>query len=485
MSLKPNIILIFTDNQQAQTLGCYGNAEVHTPHLDQLAREGLQFNRAFCPNAYCSPCRASLMTGLMPSQHGVHAWIDDRNMDEWPSGWHALSGLPTLPEMLQKQGYQTGIFGKYHLGDPTSPAPGWDAWVTMADGHVRSFYDNRISDNGATYQHAGHSVDFFTDKAIAFMKAATAPYLAYIPLPAPYGHWPATNDGKRNRHAARYDDCPMLSVPRMGLRVSTVRNYDMIKEGSGKGLDFSMILRAANDLPTLRNYYSQITMIDDAVGRLRAADPEALIIFTTDHGMSLGHHGFWGHGGATYPSNMHLAAHSIPLIAAHAGHIPPRAPTGAMISGTDLFATLLDYIGAPPEGAPASRSYAALLKGEEGPDPGADEVYAEQEETRVIRTPHFVLFKRFNRPGAPTLGDALYDVQADPGETINLAADPVYAEVLQDLRARIDRFFAQHARPEADMWRGGRPVQNSMMQRYWRDIWGPDWGPVYGYGEPR
>ncbi|NBT30363.1 MAG: sulfatase, partial [Rhodobacteraceae bacterium] len=80
---RPNIVLIFTDNQQAETLGCYGNPEIHTPNLDRLASEGMVFDNAFCPNAFCSPCRASVLTGLLPSQHGVHSWIDDRDADEW------------------------------------------------------------------------------------------------------------------------------------------------------------------------------------------------------------------------------------------------------------------------------------------------------------------------------------------------------------------------------------------------------------------
>lgn len=90
---KPNIVLIFTDNQQASKLGCYDNPEIHTPNLDRLASQGMIFDNAFCPNAFCSPCRASLLTGLLPSQHGVHSWIDDRNMADWPENWHALDGL--------------------------------------------------------------------------------------------------------------------------------------------------------------------------------------------------------------------------------------------------------------------------------------------------------------------------------------------------------------------------------------------------------
>ena len=479
---KPNVILIMSDNQQASTLGCYGNSEIHTPNLDAMAACGVRFDKAFCPNAFCSPCRASVLTGQMPSYHGVHSWIDDRNMDQWPKGWHALQGIPTLPELLQDQGYRTGLFGKYHLGESATPGPGWSDWVTMEHGHVRSFYENQIVDNGQKYVQPGHAVDFFTDKALDFISRDDgAPFFAYIPYPAPYGHWPATNDGMRNRFSEMYDDCPMNTVPRVGLSAETVANYNMVKENSGGGLDFSMLLRAPNNLPSLRNYYSQISMIDDAVGRILHAAPDTLIIYTADHGLSLGHHGFWGHGASTYPSNLHLAAHSIPLIVQQKGKIAPG--TSPMhVSNTDLFATILDQAGIQAPDT-ASRSFTGLLQGRDMPDWGNDEVIAEQEETRVIRTGPWCYFKRFDKDGAPDLPDGLYNVEDDPGETINLVKAPEYADLVADLSGRIDAYFAKHARPEADLWGGGVPVQNSMMSRYWESIWGAEWAPVYAYNQ--
>jgi len=159
---RPNIVLILTDNQQASTLGCYGNTEVRTPNLDRYAREGMQFRNAFCPNAFCSPCRASVLTGLMPSQHGVHSWIDDRNRQDWPNGWHALAGLATLPELLREQGYRTGLFGKYHLGESATAGPGWDAWVTMEHGHTFRF--QHLTDIGPRHN---------PDSAIAFRIGTT------------------------------------------------------------------------------------------------------------------------------------------------------------------------------------------------------------------------------------------------------------------------------------------------------------------------
>lgn len=461
----PDIILILSDNQQAATLGCYGNADAHTPHLDALAAQGIRFDNAFCPNAFCSPCRASVMTGQMPSWHGVHSWIDDRRAADWPADWHALRGTPTLPEHLQKAGYRTGHFGKYHLGVTNTPAPGWDSWVTMEDGHVRSFYDNRIEDNGETYACPSHTVPFFAEKALEFLDG-DGPSFAYLPLPAPYGHWPATRDARRNDFATLYDDCTFDSIQRPAISKEALAHYDRVKGESGGGLDYSMLMRAPNDVPTLRNYFSQISLIDDIVGQIAAAHPDAIIIYTADHGLSLGQHGFWGHGAATLPSNLHLAAQSVPLIL----RVPGRKPQirSEHVSNMDLFATLLDLAGALCPATVASRSLVPMLDGAGW----RDETYGEQEETRVIRTGHWAYVKRHG-----DFDDALYDTRADPQETTNIAAD--HPEICKDLSARIDAFFANHSRPEADLWQGGTAIQNVSMGAYWKATHGADWAPVY------
>lgn len=491
---RPNIVLIFTDNQQASTLACYGNTEIHTPNLDRMADEGMVFDNAFCPNAFCSPCRASVLTGLLPSQHGVHSWIDDRNMDEWPENWHALGGLRTLPGTLQEAGYRTALSGKYHLGEPTSVMSGFDYWCTMADGHVRSFYRNRITENGESYDYEGHTVDFFTGKAVAFMEEQVAedqPFFLYLPYPAPYGHWPATTEEERCRYSALYDDCPMQSVPREGLSKGAIDGYLLRQKYSGGGLDYSMVLRAPNDLPTLRNYYAQISMVDDGVGqvmdaldRLKIAD-DTLLIFTSDHGLSVGHHGFWGHGAATYPANLHRAAHSVPLLARHSSTIPAGQRSKLMVSNMDVFSTVLDYANQPNDQgglAVPSRSLKPILTGDPG-DWGEDAVFSEQEETRVMRTPKWAYFKRFGDAPNHPLGDELYDVELDPGETTNLADEPAFADIREALDKRLTEFFSTHTRPAADLWHGGVPLQHSERNEFWRDAWGEAWKPVYEYDD--
>lgn len=493
MKNKPNIVLIFTDNQQASTLACYGNSEIHTPNLDRLASQGMKFDNAFCPNAFCSPCRASVLTGVLPSQHGVHSWIDDRNMPDWPAGWHALNGMQTLPGLLQNDGYKTALIGKYHLGEPTTPAEGFDHWVTLEDGHVRSFYRNRIFDNGIVYEQPGHSVDFFTTKATEFMTdqvAAENPFFLFLPYPAPYGHWPATKETDENRHTQRYADCPMNSIPREGLNKNAVEGFLAISSESTTDLDFSMLMRAPNDLPTLRNYYSQISMVDDGVGEIMASldalgiADNTLLIFTTDHGLSVGQHGFWGHGGASFPSNLHRAAHSIPLIVSQKGVVPEGQTTKLMVSNMDLYSTILDHTGvsaAETEYELPSRNLMPVLKGHMAADWGDDAVYSEQEETRVIRTQKWVLFKRFDGPANKGIGDELYDVENDPREAINLSGNPEFQAIEAELSAMLVDFFRRHVRAEADLWTGGVPIQNSVRKSFWKDVWGDEWTPVYEY----
>jgi len=107
-----------------------------------------------------------------------------------------------------------------------------------------------------------------------------------------------------------------------------------------------------------------------------------------------------------------------------------------------------------------SRSLMPILKGEMPPDWGDDAVYSEQEETRVVRTQQWALFKRFEGPNNHDIVDELYDVL---------------------ICTMLEKFFEQHARTEADLWNGGVPIQNSIREGFWRESWGEDWTPVYSY----
>jgi len=323
-----------------------------------------------------------------------------------------------------------------------------------------------IFDNGKSYDHSGHSVDFFTEKANQFISEQSdnqQPFFLFLPLPAPYGHWPATKEAESNRHTDRYANCPMETIPRVGLSKAAVDGFMMNQVNSSAELDLSMLMRAPNDLATLRNYYSQISMIDDGVGSIMQTlddlglDDNTLVIFTSDHGLSLGHHGFWGHGGATFPSNLHRAAHSVPLLIKHKKSINAS------------------------ENSNPSRSLTGLYEGNLPDKWGDDIVYSEQEETRILRTPEWVLFKRFNGSENRSMCDELYNVQADPNETNNLSGDPAFADIETRLSDKLDAFFSEHAIKKCDLWNGGVPLQNSVRRAFWKEVWGDSWNPVYAY----
>ena len=139
---RPNVVFILTDNHGAWTLGCYGNPDIRTPNLDRMAAEGMLFRRAMSSNPVCSPTRATYLTGLLPSQHGVHSFLDNKYM-MGPEAYYTLDEFVTLPEILHAEGYVCGLSGKWHLGANLTPQDGFSKWITMPFGSTRSLVGRR------------------------------------------------------------------------------------------------------------------------------------------------------------------------------------------------------------------------------------------------------------------------------------------------------------------------------------------------------
>ena len=492
MQKHPNILIFMTDNQPAELLGCYGNDEIRTPHIDALAGDGLKFDNAFCVNGMCSPCRASVMTGLMPSQHGLHTWIDDRLRHLWPDNWNAIEEFETLPEILGAAGYHTALIGKYHMGMPDRPQNGFQHWITSPHGHVTDFWNNEFIENGTLRSYPGHSVDYFTEQTIQYLEnrlceeADDAPFFAFVPYNAPYGHWPALKGRAKNRFRDYYDDVPMHSIPREGLHENAIVRFLKKAADSGGGIDHSSELRIPNDLDTLRNYYSEMSMVDDGVGRVLAAlkrldiYDDTLIIYTADHGFSLGHHGIWGHSQATLPSNAHRATFSIPLVFRYGQHLV-KGTNADFVSQIDLFPTILELAGLETTGHAANspaKSLTATLHGEISAH--HKEVFLEQEETRAIRNRQWLYKHRFQKAPQPPYPDEMYDLVADPLEKNNLVGNPEYAEIAKDLVSQINTFFERYSDQRYDLWTGGTPKSNSDKPWLWQEAWGEDWAASFG-----
>ncbi|NQV45902.1 MAG: sulfatase-like hydrolase/transferase [Rhodospirillales bacterium] len=488
---KPNILLVFVDNQPAKMLGCAGNSEIHTPHLDRLAEHAVRFSEAYCPNAMCSPCRASVLTGLMPSQHGVHTWLDDSTIVDWPENWNALQELQTLPDLLSQAGYDTALMGKYHLGIADEPQNGFKDWVTLQIGHVQSFYDNDMIVNGERQTYPGHSVDFFSDQAVDYIsrrdQETDNPFFMFLTYPAPYGHWPSIKGEAKNQFAGLYNETPFHSVPREAICKELI---DWLLVRQEKMTDYhdpdeiNCMPQLLNDLPTLRNYYSQMSVVDDGVGRVLAALDEqgiaddTLVIYTSDHGMSLGQHGFWGHGEDTWPSNTHREANNIPLIIRPPGEKSKGKVQQSLVGTTDIFATILDYadLSLPSPETKHSRSMRSLIEDEQ-PQWG-DAVFMEQEETRAMRTKDWLFMRRYG-PTSFNFNDELYDLRKDPDERQNVIDKAEYADELAALTARLEAFFETYSNPKWNLWAGGCAKGNSTRPFLWREIWGEDWKPTY------
>ena len=145
-----NVVFILTDNQGAWTLGCYGNPDIRTPNIDRLASEGMRFTHALSSNPVCSPTRATYLTGLIPSQHGVHSFLDPKFM-MGNAAYNTLDEFTSLGEILRDEGYVCGLSGKWHLGANLTPSEGFTEWTTKPDGSTREFYDQTIIENGQAF----------------------------------------------------------------------------------------------------------------------------------------------------------------------------------------------------------------------------------------------------------------------------------------------------------------------------------------------
>ena len=484
---RPNIILFMSDNQPADLLGCYGNDEVQTPHLDRLAARGVRFENAFCVNAMCSPCRASVLTGLMPSQHGIHNWLDDRLVGHWPDNWSAIGEFANLPTIIKQAGYATALIGKFHLGVPFVPQLAFDHWVTFPHGHTTSFYNNDVIDQEKRYRFEGHTVDFFTDKTVEFLEHQATqeePFFAFVPYNGPYGHWPAIKGRADVDFAELYDDADMHSIPREGLSADVIERFGLRVAEGGVREQFKGPLLLPNNVESLRNYFAQVSLIDGGVGKILAAlerlrlDENTIVIYTSDHGFSLGHNGIWGHGAAAFPASAHRPSYHIPLIMSGPG-VAENSVCSEMVSQIDLFPTLAGLVGSDvrPSLPSSAQDLAAAVRGDAGFGDGA--VFYEQEETRAIRTKDWLYAMRFKGAATYPMADELYDLANDPLEKVNLFGLPGYEDISEQMRARISEHFGEYSVPEFDLWAGGTAKSNVTFGRLWKDAWGEDWSPKY------
>lgn len=460
---RPNVLFILTDDQGAWALRCAGNTDIYTPNLDRLAEQGMRFENFFCASPVCSPARASILTGRIPSQHGVHDWIRCGSLEREALGElkdhpyfanedqpvRYLDGMTAYTDLLFENGYVCALSGKWHLGDSMKPQHGFTDWFTIGRGGCFYMQPDVIED-GKLRLESRYVTDLITEHALDALDRyaeSEAPFYISVHYTAPHDPWDA--DQHPPEFLKLYEDCEFTSTPDEPLHPDRIPTAP-----GGTGEERKRLLRG---------YYAAVSAMDAGVGRLLerlrelGKSEDTLVIFTSDNGMNMGHHGIWGKGNGTFPFNLYDTAVKVPFIACYPGVIPSGRVTQSMCSHYDIIQTLkelLELDGELPEGLPG-KSFAPVLKGETETDNHVV-ILDEYGSSRMIRNRAWKYIHRY--PYGP---DELYHLEEDPEEKENLYGRPEYEDVRCTLFDKLQKWYARYADPAVD---GTREAVTGMGQ---------------------
>lgn len=440
---RPNILLVVMDDQGHWACGPCGSSEIQTPTMDRLAEEGTFFTNASSPSPVCSPARASLLTGRLPSQHGIHDFLSESGADE--RDW--LAGEILLPDLLHGAGYFTALVGKWHLSGSGSPPEGvFDRSVSYdvaADGW-RNQYLHRgrvhLLDNGTPVVVDGFQTEGLARRAIEIIdhRPDDRPFfLLFAPTDT---HAPF--EGHPEAWVERYRKASFIDVPR----------------GESSHLPAFGGNSVLPDDPTemLAQYFAAVSAQDEWLGMIIAALEGAgvlddtLVIVTSDHGHMNGHHGLVGKANATLPQNLYDEVVRVPLVMRWPARLPGGVATELFADHLDLFVTVLDAAGIELDdvtrGRISSPGRSLLLAFDGSAVEWRRFRFAEHGNARMVADRSWKLVRRYE-PRDPRFGDELYDLESDPRETANLIDDPGYVYRRRKLEEALDAYFTRYEDP--------------------------------------
>lgn len=459
------MVVVLADDMGPWALGCAGNTELRTPNLDRLAASGIRFTDFFCTSPVCSPARASILTGRIPSQHGVHDWLcagnchsetdhADRRLIEY------LRGQPGFTDYLAEAGYVCGISGKWHMGDSHHPQKGHSFWRVHARGGGDYMAPPMIIDQPPMVVQDRYVTDIITDHALTFLDQRIddgQSFCLSVHYTAPHSPW------ARDQHpAALWDDyhnnCPFDSVPDEPIHPWSNNSLAAFFESPGRRREM------------LAGYYASITAMDAGIGRiidrLDAAGlrENTLVLFLSDNGMNMGHHGICGKGNGTTPVNMYDTSVKVPAIISRPGLVPAGQVSDAMLSQYDWLPTVLDYLGLenPEAGELPGASFADLLRGRSIEGSSRVVVFDEYGPARMIRSRQWKYIHRYLDGPAE-----LYHLADDPQERANLIDDPSRAGQVESMRAELQAWFDRYVDPATD---GSRLPVSGAGQKDWARV---------------
>ncbi|MCR2803742.1 sulfatase family protein [Paenibacillus soyae] len=487
---KPNILLITSDQQHWNTIGAF-NPELRTPNLDRLTREGTMFSRAYCPNPTCTPSRASIITGMHPSQHGA-----------WTLGTKLLEDRLTVGDELRDAGYQTALIGKAHFQPlrSTEEYPSVEAYPVLQDlEHWKSFegpfygFDHvELARNHTNEAHVGqHYALWMEEKGCVNWRDYFLPPTGTMDPSQTY-KWPIPEEFHYNTWIAErtsalleqykdtgepfmlwssfFDPHPeylapepwdtmydpdSLTIPSLvpGEHDRNPPHFGMTQEDNP---DFSHLMESGYGIHGYRShheyeyganarltdydkkklvavYYGMISLMDKYIGHILDKLDElgmadnTIVVFTTDHGHFFGQHGLQAKGGFHYEDLIKL-----PFIVRYPGQVPAGKRSDAIQSLVDLAPTFLSFSGVPVPHAMTGVDQKEVWLGNK-PYARDHAICEFRHEATTIHQKTYVderykITVYYNQ----TYGE-LFDLAEDPGELHNRWEDPAYADLKSEL----------------------------------------------------
>jgi arylsulfatase A-like enzyme len=424
---RPNVLFVIADDHRQDALGAYGHPVVRTPALDALAARGTRFTRAYHMGghiaAVCSPARSCVLTG----RHAVAANAAPEASSDPGCIVRITPGLATLPQIFRQAGYETFVTGKWH-NDPASLHRSFTSGRRIFVGGMSDHNRVPLRDFSPTGDYSvaphfepGFSTELFCDAAIDFIgdRKDNSPFFLYLALTSP--HDPRTPPPE---FAKEYDPA-QLPLPPSFLPEHPFDNGEMLIRDetlAPKPLTPAVIRRH------LADYYGMIAHQDAQLGRVFAAlrsaglEDSTIVVYVSDHGLALGSHGLLG------KQNLYEHSVRVPLLISGPGVPAGRVADDAVYS-LDLYATLAELARISLPSGLESRTL--LANDGKTPAPGRPSICAMYKDCqRMVNDGRWKLI-RYRVGGRDRL--QLFDLENDPGEMHDLAADPAQHDTVERL----------------------------------------------------
>ena len=425
-----NVIFILTDDHRYDFMGFTGKVSwLETPNLDRLASEGAYFKNAFVTTSLCSPSRASILTGMFSHQHTI---VDNHAPDP--------GNLTYFPKYLQDAGYQTGFFGKWHMGDASDkPRPGFDHWESFKGQGVYYNPELNINGNRVAYKDSTYITDLLTEHAIDWLKERDRekPFFLYLSHKAVHAAFKPAR-----RHKGMYAN-NKIDYPSTYYQTKTGEYQDLKwpqwvadQRISWHGVDY--MYHGNGELQELvRDYCETLMGVDDSVGNVmeylekEGLDKSTLIIYMGDNGFS------WGEHGLIDKRHFYEESVKVPLLVRCPDLIEGGLRPSQMVQNIDIAPTVFEVAAVQKPDYMPGVSMVPILKGDKSASKRNEIFYEYYWEYDFPMTPTVFGMRtdryKYIRYHGIWDRNELYDIQQDPDEMYNLIADPNYQDTAKSM----------------------------------------------------